>query len=197
MDRTRLTRQIDFILEIDRLKTINRRTYLTDASRLENSAEHSWHIAVMALVLAEHANEPGLDLMKVLRMLLIHDLVEIDAGDTFAYDPGARADRQAREQAAADRIFHILPDDQAENFFALWKEFENRNTAEGRFAAALDRLQPMLHNLRTRGKAWREHGVRKAQVVDFNRHMAEGGASLWAYITGEIERAVARGDLKE
>ncbi len=197
MKQVRLSRQIAFLLEIDRLKTIWRRTYLSDASRVENSAEHSWHIAVMAVVLVEYANEPDIDLLKVIRMLLIHDLVEIDAGDTFAYDETARADKRAREQEAAERIFQLLPADQAVEFRACWEEFEARKTPEARFAAALDRLQPLLHNLHTRGKSWQEHGVRKNQVVAFNRHMEEGASALWEYAAGRIERAVSRGDLPE
>ena len=195
MNSDRLSQQIAFILEIDRLKTIARRTYLTDASRMENSAEHSWHIALMALVLAEHANDPEVDLLKVVRMLLIHDLVEIDAGDTFAYDRSGQADKAAREKAAADRIFRLLPADQALIFRGLWEEFEARQTAEARFAAALDRLQPLLHNLFTRGRAWREHDVRQSQVVAFNRHMADGAAVLWEYAAAAINQAVERGDL--
>ena len=197
MTPQRLQQQIDFILEIDRLKTIGRRTYLTDTSRFENSAEHSWHIAVMAMVLAEHANEDGLDLFRVIRMMLLHDLVEIDAGDTFAYDDQARQDKAEREEAAADRIFRLLPADQAEKFRALWEEFEARQTAEARFAAALDRLQPLLHNLFTKGKSWQEHGVTKDQVTGLNRHMAEGAADLWDYAAAAIDRAVARGHLPE
>lgn len=197
MKPKRLQQQIDFILEIDRLKTIRRRTYLTDTSRFENSAEHSWHIAVMALVLAEHANADDLDLFRVIRMMLLHDLVEIDAGDTFAYDDQARQDKTEREEAAADRIFQLLPADQAEEFRGLWEEFEARQTPESRFAAALDRLQPLLHNLYTEGKSWREHGVKKDQVTGLNRHMAEGAAALWDYAAAAIDRAVARGHLPE
>ena len=130
-------------------------------------------------------------------MLLIHDLVEIDAGDTFAYDTAGQADKQAREQAAAERIFQILPLDQAGFFRKTWEEFEARQTPEAVFAASLDRLQPMLHNLYTRGKAWQEHGVRKDQVIAFNRHMADGATSLWEYASAGLEKAAARGDLPE
>jgi|SRR6056297_363406 len=195
--RARLEKQIDFILEIDRLKTIYRRTYLTDASRFENSAEHSWHIAVMAMVLAEHANQPDIDLLSVIKMLLIHDLVEIDAGDTFAYDTSAKTDKAEREQAAADRIFNLLPADQAAGFRALWDEFEARQTPEACFAAALDRLQPLIHNLYTRGKSWKEHGVQKDQVLSLNRHTADGASDLWDFAAEWIEKAVSRGDLPE
>ena len=197
VSRARLEKQIDFILEIDRLKTICRRTYLTDATRFENSAEHSWHIAVMAMVLAEHANHPDIDLSKVIRMLLIHDLVEIDAGDTFAYDIAAKTDKPEREQAAADRIFGLLPPNQAEEFRALWDAFEAGKTPEARFAAALDRLQPLIHNLYTRGRSWKEHGVRKDQVLSLNRHTADGASDLWDFAADWIEKAVTRGDLPE
>ncbi len=197
MDWQRLERQVAFILEIDRLKTVYRRTYLTDTSRFENSAEHSWHIAVMAMVMAEYANNPAMDLLRVLKMLLIHDLVEIDAGDTFAYDKAAREDKAEREQGAADRLFSLLPEDQAAEFRILWDEFESRKTGEAKFAAALDRLQPLLHNLYTHGKSWQEHGVRKFQVVSLNRHMAEGAAGLWTFASKWIEKAVEQGDLAE
>ena len=197
MDWQRLEQQVAFILEIDRLKTIYRRTYLTDTSRFENSAEHSWHIAVMAMLLAEHANTPEVDQLRVIKMLLIHDLVEIDAGDTFAYDTAAHADKAAREQAAADRLFGLLPADQAAEFRALWDEFEARQSPEAKFAGALDRLQPLLHNLYTHGRSWQEHGVRKSQVVSLNRRMAEAAPDLWTYAEKWLEKAVAEGDLAE
>ena len=197
MDWQRLEQQVAFILEIDRLKTVYRRTYLTDTSRFENSAEHSWHISVMAMLLAEHARTPEVDQLRVIKMLLIHDLVEIDAGDTFAYDRAAHADKEAREKAAADRLFGLLPADQAAEFRGLWDEFESRQTPEAKFAAALDRLQPLLHNLYTHGRSWREHGVRKSQVVALNRRMAEGASELWAYAEKWLEKAVAEGDLAE
>ena len=174
----RLARQLDFIVEIDRLKGILRRTVLTDRSRLENSAEHSWHIAVMALVLAEHS-EREIDVLKVLKMLLVHDLVEIDAGDTFCYDTQANADKAEREERAAERIFGLLPDDQRTELRSIWEEFEARKTAESRFANALDRLQPMLHNYLTSGHSWREHGIQKPQVIERNQPIEEGSSVLW------------------
>ncbi len=195
MDQQRLQQQIAFVLEIDRLKTIRRRTYLTDTSRFENSAEHSWHVAVMAMVMAEHSNFADMDASRVIRMLLVHDLVEIDAGDTFAYDEQARQDKKEREQAAAERVFGLLPADQAAAFRGLWEEFEDRQTPEARFAAALDRIQPLLHNLCTRGKSWQEHGVREEQVLALNRHSAEGSAALWEYAARWIQKAVENGDL--
>ena len=195
MEKQRLEVQIGFILEIDRLKTISRRTYLTDKSRFENSAEHSWHIAIMAMVLADYANAPNIDLLRVIKMLLIHDLVEIDAGDTFVYDSDAGADKQDRELAAAERIFNLLPKDQSVHFRDLWDEFEERKTPEAKFAAALDRLQPLLHNLYTRGKSWQEHGVRKGQVVAINHQMADGAKDLWDFAAEWLEKAAAQGYL--
>lgn len=169
----RVERQLDFLLELDRLKTVLRQTWLTDGSRRENDAEHSWHIAVMAVVLAEHSADPGIDLLKALKMLLIHDVVEIDAGDTFAYDEVVVQDKEQREWAAAERIFGLLPNGQAAAFRDLWEEFEARRSPEARFAAALDRLQPILHNYHTQGKAWLAHGITARQVVARNQHIAE------------------------
>ena len=193
--RQRVERQLDFLLELDRLKTVLRQTWLTDGSRRENDAEHSWHIAVMAIVLAEHSADPGIDLLKVLKMLLIHDVVEIDAGDTFAYDEVGALDKEKRERAAAERIFGMLPDEQSAAFRDLWEEFEARRSPEARFAAGLDRLQPILHNYHTQGKAWLAHGITARQVVARNQHMAEGAPRLWDYARGIIDEAVARGYL--
>jgi len=188
----RLERQIEFILEIDRLKTVLRRTVLTDRSRNENSAEHSWHLAMMAILLAEHAVAP-IDLKKVLEMLLVHDLVEIDAGDTFCYDTEANRDKEERERLAAERIFGLLPEDQSWRLHELWQEFEARQTVDARFANALDRMQPMLSNLATLGHSWREHGISHAQVVERNAPMADGSASLWSYMKKRLDQAVADG----
>jgi putative hydrolase of HD superfamily len=192
----RLERQIRFVREIDRLKQIQRQTLLMDRSRQENSAEHSWHMAVMAILLAETAETRALDLLQVLKMLLVHDIVEIDAGDTFCYDEDGRQDQHEREKAAADRIFGMLPDDQASHLRKLWEEFEARKTPEARFAAALDRLQPVLHNLVTKGLQWRVHGVKKAQVTARNRRMEEGAPALWHYARALIEEAVEKRHLQ-
>ncbi len=193
----RLEQQIQFIIEIDKLKQVIRQTYLTDASRRENSVEHSWHLAVMAMVLSEHANESDIDLSRVIKMVLIHDIVEIDAGDTFLYDDNHTKSKIARELAAADRLFNLLPPDQAELFRTLWNEFEARQTKEAKFAYALDRLQPMLHNVITKGKAWQEHGVTKSPVIQKNSPMQAGSASLWAYISDLLDYAVEKGYLSE
>lgn len=186
----RLARQLYFILELDRLKSVYRRTYLVDGTRSENSAEHSWHLALMAMVLAEHANEP-LDVGKVIRMVLIHDIVEIDAGDTYIYD--AQDDKAEREQRAADRIFGLLPEDQAEEFRDLWEEFEARQTAEARFASALDRFIPQLHNFHTQGRSWKEHGITSERVLLRNVEISHGSNTLWEWTQMLIERAEAEG----
>ncbi|WP_308216629.1 HD domain-containing protein [Pseudalkalibacillus decolorationis] len=197
MDLDRLQQQMSFLLEIDQLKTILRQTYISDRSRQENDAEHTWHLAMMALTLKEYANEQEIDLLHVIKMLLIHDLVEIDAGDTFAYDIKGNEDKEKREKAAADRIFNLLPEDQAQHIFELWDEFEVRETPESRFCAALDRLQPMLLNYMTEGVSWKKHDIRKEQVLARNAHIAEGSQDLWEYTQSVIEDAVEKGYLKD
>lgn len=192
----RLHQQIGFILEIDKLKLIVRRTLLIDQSRRENDAEHSWHLAMMALVLAEYA-EPGVDIGRVIHMLLLHDLVEIDAGDAFFYDAAAEADKAAREQQAAERLFGLLPDGQGVGLRALWEEFEARETADARFARALDRVQPMLHNFHTEGGTWKEYGVTLDQVRSRRALIAEASPQLWDYVDGLLAEAVRRGFLAE
>jgi putative hydrolase of HD superfamily len=194
MSDDRLQRQIRFILEIDALKGVLRRTYLPGADRPENSAEHSWHVAVMAVLLAEHANEP-VDVARVVRMLLIHDVVEVDAGDTYVYDTAGAEAKAEREVRAADRVFGLLPEDQGRELRALWEEFEEGRTAEARFAAALDRLMPVLHNVHTGGRSWREHGITADRVIARNARMSEGSEALWEYARSLIEAAVAKGHL--
>ena len=191
----RLVQQIDFIVAVDRLKQVFRQTRLIDDHRPENDAEHSWHLALMAVVLQEYAAE-DVDIARVLAMHLIHDLVEIDAGDTFAYDDVGQADKEERERAAAKRIFGLLPADQRASMLALWEEFEARQTPEARYAAALDRLHPVLLNYHTDGSAWRRHGVRRHRVVAVNRHMEEGAPELWEYARRLIDSAVAEGKLE-
>ena len=193
----RLAQQIRFIVEVDKLKEVFRQTLLTQSRRQENDAEHSWHLCLMVIVLAEHANTPGLDVLRVLKMLLLHDLVEIDAGDTFAYDTARMADQHEREARAADRIFGLLPADQTAEFRALWDEFEARATPEAKFAAAVDRFQPMLQNCLTEGAAWRQHGVTSDRVIARNRHIADGAAAVWDYAAQLIADAVKAGHLPE
>ena len=191
----RLARQIEFIFEVDQLKEIFRQTINTRSRRAENDAEHSWHLCLCVIVLAEHANQPALDQLRVLKMLILHDLVEIDAGDTFAYDTAAMAGQHEREAIAADRIFGLLPPDQAREFRALWDEFEEQRTPEARFAAACDRFHPMLLNCLTDGHAWQKHGVTQDRVLARNAHVAKGSTALWEYAVQMIDDAVAKGHL--
>ena len=191
-----LNSQISFVLEADRLKTVARQNVITGESRRENSAEHSWHLALMALVLADHA-PPGTDLGKVGAMVVLHDLVEIDAGDLFLYsDAAAQARQEEAERAAADRLFAILPPAQAAELRGLWDEFEERRTPEARFARALDRLQPILLNMQTGGGTWTAHHITLDQVLAKVHLIEEGSASLGAYAKTMIAAAVQRGFLK-
>lgn len=187
-------RQVEFVAESDKLKRILRRNLLLDGSRRENSAEHSWYLAVLALAFAEHAPQ-GTDISKVVSMVLIHDLVEIDAGDTFLYDVAAAATQEERERAAADRLFALLPTEQAGELRALWDEFEERKTPEARFARALDRLAPMIANYRNEGGTWVTFGVTADKVFDKVELIRDGSKTLGAYATALIESAVARGYL--
>lgn len=196
MPSERLRQQIAFVREVDALKSISRQTWLLNQHRKENDAEHSWHITVMALLLQEYA-PTEIDVPRVLHMMLIHDLVEIDAGDVLVYDEAARAAQHERERAAAERIFGILPADQAASWRAVWDEFEARETPEARYARALDRLQPLLHNLFTEGRAWREHGIRHEQVIATNAGIGEGAPELWDLARALIDQAVAAGHLAE
>jgi putative hydrolase of HD superfamily len=197
LESERFKSQVEFILEVDKLKNILRRTTLLDRSRQENSAEHSWHIALIILVLSEYAEEDRLDLMQVIKLLLVHDLVEIDAGDTYCYDEIGGQNQKAREMKAADRIFGVLPEDQAVSFRSLWDEFEARDTPESRFANALDRLQPFLHNYFTCGHTWQKHGIRKKQVIERMRPVDDGSHRLWNYVSSRIDDAVEKGYLKK
>ena len=191
----RLIRQIEFIAECDKLKEIFRQTLNTQSRRAENDAEHSWHLCLCVIVLAEHANVPDLDVLRVLKMLIVHDLVEIDAGDTFAYDVAAMAGQHEREAVAADRIFGLLPADQSAEFRALWDEFEAKETAEAKFATAVDRFQPMLLNCRSQAAAWNRHGITHDRVVARNRQIADGCAELWRYAEVMLQEVVSAGHL--
>ncbi len=192
IDDERLARQIDFLIEIDQLKHILRRAFLPGTDRNENTAEHSWHLAVAALVLAEHAAEP-VDLARVVRMALVHDIVEIDAGDTFYFDATGTLDKAERETRAAERLFGLLPPDQAADFRAAWDEFEARQTPEARFAAALDRFMPLIHNYLTEGRAWRQHGVRPEQVLAMTTQIDPGAPAIAAVARDLVARAQAAG----
>ena len=196
MQSNRLAQQIQFIVEIDQLKRVLRQTLLMDESRQENSAEHSWHLAMMAVVLAEYAPSPTVDVLHVIKMLLIHDLVEIDAGDTFCYDVQGNQNKAVREAQAATRIFGLLPEEQGAEIKTLWEEFEAQETAAARFAAALDRLQPLLHNQQTRGGTWRIHGIARDQVQQRVGCIEEGAPTLWPFVQQLIEECILAGYLK-
>lgn len=188
----RLEKQLAFLLEIDRQKEIIRQTYLADGSRRESDAEHAWHLAVMCMLLSEYAND-AIDVARTMKMLLVHDLVEIDAGDTYAYDVKGNESKGAREQKAADRIFGMLPEDQGAELRGLWDEFEAMETPEAKFANALDKIQPVLLTDQAQGKSWREHGVRKSQIMGRNERTHEGSEILWERIRQIIEKNVEAG----
>lgn len=196
MQINRLTQQFQFIIEIDRLKQILRQTLLTDGSRRENSAEHSWHLAMMAIALAEYTPE-GVDLFHAIKMLLIHDLVEIDAGDTFCYDVEGNYNKAEKETQAALRLFGLLPANQGSDLRLLWEEFEARETPTAKFAAALDRIQPLLHNQQTKGGTWRIHGIKRDQVMKRVAPVETGAPELWPFVLQLIEDCVVAGYLQE
>lgn len=192
----RLTQQLQFIIEIDKLKNIWRQTKLTDNSRQENSAEHSWHLAIMAIILAEYA-EPEVDIIRSIKMLLIHDLIEIDAGDTFCYDVKGNLDKAEREIKAATRIFSLLPSEQAEELRELWEEFEESQTATAKFALALDRLQPLLQNQQNHGGSWQTHGITENLVRKRMSPVKEASPILGKLVEEIIADCIAAGYLKK
>lgn len=186
----RMKQQFQFIIEIDKLKTIFRQSYLIDGERKENDAEHSWYLAMLAITFEEYAAEP-VDLLRVIKLVLIHDLVEIDAGDTFVYDVAGNATKKARETAAAERIFPLLPADQAAEIRALWDEFEEAATPEAKFANALDRIAPMLMNYESGGMTWKEHHTTMNAVLKRNHQtIIDGAPQLWHYIEDMLSKAV-------
>ena len=196
-DKKRLDQQFAFIKEIDKEKFIGRQTYLSDAKRKENDAEHAWHMAIMTILLSEYANEE-IDVLKTVTMLLTHDLVEIDAGDTYAYDEEAKKTKEAREAAAADRIYGLLPGDQQKKLREIWEEFEANETPEARFAHAMDNIQPLMLNHATDGKAWVEHDVRVSQVLKRNQITPLGSEELWDYAKENFIRpSLDKGKLKK
>ena len=193
----RLDSQFEFIREIDGLKKISRQTYLSDGSRKENDTEHSWHLALMAVLLSEYANE-NVDLLRVITMVRVHDIVELDAGDTYAYDDAGNATKREREVAAADRIFNILPADQAKYLRNLWDEFEEDSTPEARFAHTLDHVQPVMLNDASGAKAWKEHAIKLSQVLKRNSSTAKGSEKLWEYTYNNfIEPNVKTGSIEK
>lgn len=191
----RLEQQIKFALEIDKLKTILRRSFITAGEKLENTAEHCWHVSVLATLLIEYSDR-DVDLSHVVKMLLLHDIVEIDAGDTYFFDVKGNADKEDREKKAADRLFGILPKDQEKEFRAVWEEYEKRETNEAKFAYALDRFIPVLHAYYTKGKSWKQHGIRLEQVLTLNDPIKEGSKKLWQYANQLFQDAVTKGYLK-
>ena len=188
----RLKEQIDFILEIDKMKEILRQNYLADGSARENDADHSWHLAMMALILSEYSNEK-VDVTRVVPMVLTHDLVEIDAGDTYAYDEAGALTKEKREKAAADRIFGILPKEQGTWMRGLWDEFEACNTPESKFAHVLDNCQPLFLNDASNGRSWEEHQVKKSQIYKRNQKTGEGSEVIWEYMKELIDKHIALG----
>ncbi len=192
----RLKKQLDFILEIDKAKNILRQTHLSGHGRQENDAEHSWHMAVMAILLREYANEE-VDVLRVITMLLIHDLVEIDAGDTYAYDDKGNESRPERERRAAERIYGLLPEDQSAQLRALWEEFEAYESPEAKYAHMLDNFQPLLLNDSNQGGDWRAHGVKKSQIYKRNEKTEQGSREIWSYMQELIQRNIDEGNIKE
>lgn len=195
-ENERLQKQIAFIKEIDKVKSIFRQTYLADGTRKENDAEHSWHIALMAVLLKEYVSE-DVDVTKVMTMVLIHDLVEIDAGDTYAYDSEGAKSKREREVKAADRIFGILPEDQGMYFRELWEEFEAYETPDAKYAHLLDNFQPLLLNDASGGRSWNEHGVHKSQIYKRNEKVQETSQEIWNTIQEVVESHIARGNIIE
>ncbi|HHX8600416.1 TPA: HD domain-containing protein [Vibrio alginolyticus] len=192
----RLEKQLALVIELDKLKSILRRTRVKSAEgRLENSGEHSWHVALMAILMEEHANAP-VDICLVMKMLLIHDVVEIDAGDTFVYDTAASQEQAEKEIRAAERLFGMLPSDQEQELLALWHEFEAAQTDDAKYAKALDRLIPMLLNYHNNGQSWKEHGVSREQALTINKRIEFGSVTLWDKAKELIEEATEKGWLK-
>lgn len=196
MNSERLKQQFEFIREIDKEKMIGRQTYVSDASRKENDAEHAWHLAIMTVLLSEYANEP-IDVLKTVTMLLIHDIVEIDAGDTYAYDEAGKKTQRQRELRAAERIYGLLPADQRDKLRSLWDEFEEGKTPEARFARAMDHIQPVMLNDASGGRSWMEHDIRLDQVLERNACTAQGAEQLWEYVKETwIDKNVKLGNIR-
>ncbi len=191
----RLSRQMNFILEIDKLKNITRQTYIADGSRKENDTEHSWHLAMMCMLLSEYSNEK-IDVLRTMSMVLIHDIIEIDAGDTYAYDVEGNTTKREREVKAAERLFGLLPKDQAEYMRNLWEEFEEHITPEAKFALTLDKVQPVMLNSASDGKSWREHGVKAEQIMNRNATTHEGSEKIWEYCKLIIDNNIEIGNIK-
>lgn len=192
----RLKKQKEFLLEVDKMKQIYRQTHIRGGSRQENDAEHSWHLALMAFLLEEHSNEP-VDITRVIKMVLIHDLVEVYAGDTYAYDAAANASKRQREEEAADWIFGMLPEDQGKMLRQLWEEFETYETAEARFAHVMDNFQPMILNDDNGGKDWSRHQVKKSQILKRNEKTASGSETIWNHMEEIIQQNIEKGTIMD
>lgn len=197
VERVRLEKQFAFIIEIDKMKSELRKNIIINKSRRENDAEHSWHIAVMAMLLAEYVDLPNVDLLKVIKILLVHDIVEIYAGDTFFYDDKANEDKAEREQAAADKIFAILPVDQGSELRALWEEYEELETDTALFAGAMDRLQPFLLHYYTQGQVWREENVSSEKIYKRIDSLRQSMPRLWPIVDSMIQEAVQKGYIEK
>jgi putative hydrolase of HD superfamily len=196
MVNARLEQQIQFIKEIDKLKQIFRQNIVIGTERNENDAEHSWHLAMMAILFSEYSTDKNIDILKVVKMVLIHDLVEIDAGDTFCYDEKGYEDKEEREKKAAQKLFSLLPSDQAKEILELWNEFEQLNTPESRFAAGIDRFQPLILNYNTSGHTWQKPGITGAKVLKRNELLEENAPLLWEYAKAMIEDSIQKGFLQ-
>lgn len=194
-DKERLDKQFAFARELDKEKLIGRQTYLANGERKENDAEHAWHMAIMALILSEYANEE-IDVLRTISMILIHDVVEIDAGDTYAYDENGKKSQREREVKAAERLFGMLPKDQAVKFRNLWEEFEAQETKEAKFARTMDNIQPVVLNDASEGKSWVEHGVHLSQILNRNKNTAKGSEVIWNYAKENfIDENVRKGNI--
>lgn len=194
-NKERLEKQLDFIREIDKEKMIKRQNYITDCETREDDAQHAWHMAIMTLLLKEYANE-DIDVLKTVTMLLIHDLVEVYAGDTYAYDEEGKKTQAEREAKAADKLYGLLPEDQGEYLKNLWYEFEEQKTPEARFARTMDCFQPLILNDATDGRAWKEHGVKRSQVLKRNERVRLGSEKIWEYEKENlIEKNVRNGNI--
>lgn len=196
MDKERFQKQLDFIVEVDKMKTILRQSVIIDQSKRENDAEHSWHLALMAMILSEYVHSPKVDVNRAIRMALVHDLVEVYAGDTFAYDEDANEDKLAREEAAAEKLYGILPEDQGRELYLMWKEFDEMETPDSIYAAALDRLQPFILNYCTSGYTWNIGNVTSSQVYQRLAKIKEGLPELWEVVEYMVEESIEKGYIK-
>ena len=193
----RLEKQINFLIEVDKMKTVLRQTLLVDKSKRENDAEHSWHFALMAMILFEYSDRSEVNILRVLKMALVHDLIEIYAGDTFAYDEKGNENKLERETAAADKLFSMLPDDQKNEIYSLWLEFDKMETADSKYAAAIDRLQPFINNYMTEGHTWKLGNVTSDKVYKRMGMVKEGAPELWDFVVDIVNSSIEKGYLKE